>query len=82
MPAGKAYDDFDLGVGFDGDAIPVDIVDLVAGEHGSVQVSLVHDGPFGFALTLVAPLGEDAAGLVANLYRYDESGSLGYEASV
>ena len=30
----------------------------------------------------MAPLGEDAAGLVANLYRYDdEAGSLGYEAS-
>ena len=82
VPAGTAYDDVDLGVGFDGDAIPVDVVDLVAGEHGSVQMSLAHDGPFAFALTLVAPLGEDAAGLVANLYRYDdEAGSLGYEAS-
>lgn len=82
VPADAEYDDIDLGVALGGDDIPADVVNLVTGESGSVQVSLEHDGPFGFELTLVAPLGEDAAGLVANLYRYDgEAGSLGYEAT-
>ena len=82
VPADAEYDDVDLGVALGGDDIPADVANLVTGESGSVQVSLEHDGPFGFELTLVAPLGEDAAGLVANLYRYDdEAGSLGYEAS-
>ena len=82
VPAGEGYGDVDLGVVLGGGDIPADVANLVTGESGSVQVSLEHDGPFGFALTLVAPLGEDAAGLVANLYRFDEgTGSLGYEAS-
>ncbi len=82
VPADEEYDDVDLGVALGGDDIPADVANLVTGESGSVQVSLEHDGSFGFELTLVAPLGEDAAGLVANLYRYDgEAGSLGYEAS-
>lgn len=82
VPADAEYDDVDLGVVLGGDDIPADVVNLVTGESGSVQVSLEHDGPFGFELTLVAPLGEDAAGLVANLYCYDdEAGSLGYEAT-
>lgn len=82
VPADAEYDDVDLSVALGGDDIPADVVNLVTGESGSVQVSLEHDGPFSFELTLVAPLGEDAAGLVANLYRYDdEAGSLGYEAT-
>lgn len=82
VPADAEYDDVDLGVALGGDDIPADVANLVTGESGSVQVSLEHDGPFGFELTLVAPLGEDAAGLVANLYCYDdEAGSLGYEAT-
>ncbi|WP_346696007.1 Ig-like domain-containing protein [Thermophilibacter mediterraneus] len=82
VPADAGHEDVDLGVALGGDSIPADVANLVTGESGSVQVSLEHDGPFGFELTLVAPLGEDAEGLVANLYRYDdEAGSLGYEAS-
>ena len=82
VPEGAGHGDVDLGVALGGDAIPADVVNLVTGEHGSVQVSLGHDGPFGFELTLVAPLGKDAAGLVANLYRYDGgAGSLVFEAS-
>ncbi|WP_159431257.1 S-layer homology domain-containing protein [Thermophilibacter mediterraneus] len=82
VPADAEHGDVDLGVALGGDSIPADVVNLVTGESGSVQVSLEHDGSFGFELTLVAPLGEDAAGLVANLYRYnDETGSLGYEAT-
>ena len=82
VPESEGHDDVDLGVALGGDDIPADVANLVTGESGSVQVSLEHDGLFGFELTLVAPLGEDAAGLVANLYRYDdESGLLAYVSS-
>ncbi|MDM8245193.1 S-layer homology domain-containing protein [Collinsella tanakaei] len=72
VPADASYEDVDMGVSLGGDAIPVDVVNLVTGEFGTVQVMLEHDGPFGFKATLVAPMGEDVAGMYANLYRYDD----------
>ncbi len=82
VPAGASYEDVDMGVSLGGDAIPVNVVNLVTGECGGVQVALEHDGPFGFKATLVAPLGEDAAGMYGNLYRYDgDSEALDFEAS-
>ena len=82
VPAGASYEDVEMGVSLGGDAIPVNVVNLVTGECGGVQVALEHDGPFGFKATLVAPLGEDAAGMYGNLYRYDgDSEALDFEAS-
>ncbi len=82
VPAGASYEDVDMGVSLGGDAIPVNVVNLVTGECGGVQVALEHDGPFGFKATLVAPLGEDAAGMYGNLYRYDvDAEALDFEAS-
>ncbi len=82
VPEGTSFSDTDMGVELGTSGIPVEVVNLVAGESGSVQVTLAHDGEFGFALTLVAPLGEKHEGLVANLYRYDEAaGVLRYEAA-
>lgn len=82
VPAGASYEDVDMGVSLGGDAIPVNVVNLVTGECGGVQVALEHDGPFGFKAMLVAPLGEDAAGMYGNLYRYDgDAEALDFEAS-
>ena len=82
VPEGTPLSDVDMGVEMGTDGIPVDVVDLVTAEAGVVQVTLAHDGPFGFELTLVAPLGEKSDGLYANLYRYDEgAGTLRYECS-
>lgn len=82
VPEGAAHADLDMGVELGEGGIAVDVVDLVSGESGTVQVALAHDGPFGFSLTLVAPLGKDAAGLFANLYRYDEdAATLRFEAA-
>ena len=82
VPADASYEDVDMGVSLGGDAIPVNVVNLVTGECGGVQVALEHDGPFGFKATLVAPLGEDAAGMYGNLYRYDgDAEALDFEAS-
>ncbi len=82
VPEGASFSDVDMGVELGTSAIPVDVVDLVAGEVGSTQVTLAHEGPFGFTLTFVAPVGEKNAGLVANMYRYDAvAGMLRYECS-
>ena len=82
VPEGEVFSDTDMGVELGTDGISVDVVDLVTGEHGSVQVTLAHNGSFGFELTLVAPLGEKNEGLYANLYSYDEAmGSLSFESS-
>ena len=82
VPADASYEDVDMGVSLGGDAIPVDVVNLVTGEFGTVQVMLEHDGPFGFKATLVAPMGEDVAGMYANLYRYDDDAeALDFEVS-
>ena len=38
----------------------------------TIQISLKHDGEFGFTMTLSAPLGKTNAGYWANLYYYNE----------
>ena len=83
MPAGASLSDLDLGVSLGTDGIAADVINTVTGELGSVQITLAHDGEFGFALTLTAPLGRENAGYWANLYHYDEvNARLVFETSV
>ena len=72
IPADARFSDLDLGVSMNTDGIPVDVINAITGEATSVQITLAHDGAFGFALTLSAPLGEENAGYWANLYHYNE----------
>ena len=72
IPANANLDDLDLGVEMDSDGIPVDVVNSITGERDTVQMTLAHDGDFGFTMTLTAPLGAENAGYWANLYHYDE----------
>ena len=73
IPTDADLSDLDLGVTMDSDGIPVDVIDAVMSESSTtVQMTLVHDGAFGFTMTLSAPLGKENAGLWANLYHYDE----------
>lgn len=72
IPTDVDFSDLDLGVDLGTDGIPVDVINAITGELGSVQLTLAFDGEFGFTLTLTAPLGEDNAGYWANLYHYDE----------
>lgn len=51
-------------------AIPASVREL-DGSLSQVQIRLDHDGPFDFALTLTAELGQKNAGYWANLYYYD-----------
>ena len=72
VPEDADFTDIDMGVTMNSDGIPVDVVNAITGEHGSVQLELAHDGEFGFTMTLTAPLGKENAGYWANLYHYDE----------
>ena len=74
IPADAGLSDLDLGVSMDTRGIPVNVFNAVTGEYGTVQFTLAHDGPFGFILTLAAPLGRENAGHWANLYYYRETG--------
>ena len=82
IPEDADFTDIDLGVTMNSDGIPVDIINAITGEHGSVQVELAHNGAFGFTMTLTAPLGEENAGLWANLYHFDEdAGKMTFETA-
>ena len=72
IPEDADFTDIDMGVTMNSDGIPVDVVNAITGEHGSVQLELAHNGAFGFTMTLTAPLGKENAGYWANLYHYDE----------
>ena len=70
IPEDADFTDIDMGVTMNSDGIPVDIINAITGEHGSVQVELAHNGAFGFTMTLTAPLGAENAGYWANLYHF------------
>ena len=72
IPEDADFTDIDMGVTMNSDGIPVDIINAITGEHGSVQVELAHNGAFGFTMTLTAPLGAENAGYWANLYHFNE----------
>ena len=72
IPEDADFTDIDLNVTMNSDGIPVDVVNSITGERDTVQMTLAHDGDFGFTMTLSAPLGKENAGYWANLYHYDE----------
>ena len=82
VPTATHFADMDFGVDRNTTGIDADVINTVTGEVSSVQITLAHDGEFGFALTLTAPLGKENAGYWANLYHYDENAkTLNYETS-
>ena len=82
IPDDAALADLDLGVALDTDGIPANVINTITGEVGTVQITLAHDGEFGFTMTLTAPLGKENAGYWANLYHYDEDAeTLNFEAA-
>ena len=82
IPEDATLTDIDMGVTMNSDGIPVDVVNAITGERDSVQITLAHDGDFGFTMTLTAPVGAENAGYWANLYHYDEDAeALNFEAA-
>ncbi len=68
--------DIDLEVTVDTNAIPPSLVDSIAEGKPSTQLSLTHNGEFGFRADLTLNLGSGHAGSTGNLYYYDSSGKL------
>ena len=74
IPTDTDFTDLDLGASLDTHGIPVNVINTITGEVGTVQITLAHDGEFGFTMTLTAPLGKENAGYWANLYHYKVNG--------
>lgn len=69
--------DIDLGVDINTSDIPVEVINNVTGEKSSIQISLKHNGEFGFTATLTIDLGASNNGYYANLFYYNpETGKL------
>lgn len=65
--------DIDFSVQTGVNTVPVDIVNNVTGERYSIQISLAHEGEFGFTAVLSIGLGKENAGYTASLYYYNEN---------
>lgn len=63
--------DIDLSVKADTDNIPVDVINNITGERYGIQISLAHNGEFGFTAVLSINLGSGNAGQKASLYYYN-----------
>ena len=72
IPTDTDFTDLDLGASLGTSGIPVNVINTITGERATVQMTLAHNGDFGFTMTLTAPLGVENAGYWANLYHYDE----------
>ena len=82
IPTDTDYTDLDLGASLGTSGIPVNVINTITGERDTVQITLAHNGEFGFTMTLSAPLGKENAGYWANLYHYDEDAeALNFEAA-
>lgn len=66
----------DMTMELDTKHIPQETVYAVAGKSPSQQLSLVHDGDFGFLAELTVSVGEDYAGQTGRLYYYNEKQAL------
>lgn len=56
--------------------IPGSTVTAIAGDNPSLQISLAHEGDFGFKATLSIGVGSEYAGKYGNLYYHDKNGKL------
>lgn len=52
--------------------IPVKVINNISGESATIQISLAHDGEFGFTAELNIELGRKNDGLFANLFYYNK----------
>ncbi len=64
--------DVDLSVQVGTSAIPEDVVNHVAGNRRTIQLSLAHDGDFGYKAVLTINVDSAYAGMYANLFYYNE----------
>lgn len=68
--------DINLKVTVGSHAIPQKLVDKIADGNEAIQISLAHDGAFGFKADLKLSVGAEHKGKNAKLYYYNEDGKL------
>lgn len=69
--------EIDLGVKTGSNEIPASLLDEVTGAYPHTELSINHDGAFGFEATLRVPLSASNAGMYGNLFYFDkENGEL------
>ena len=71
----------DLEVILDTKAIPTETVDALAGDKPTKQLSLIHEGDFGFKAVLKIEVGAEYAGKIGKLYYYNAENELEYITS-
>lgn len=70
--------DINLEVSFDQNIIPNKVISDLAKDNPIKQLSLTHNGDFGFKATLNVNVGSEYVGKYGNLYYYDSTGKLVY----
>ena len=73
---GTELKDIDLEVKIGTNAVPPSLVSSIAEGKPVTQLSLTHNGEFGFRADLTLNLGSENSGGTGNLYYYDSSGKL------
>lgn len=73
---GQNLQDINLEVKADTNAVPPSIVNGLAGDRPTTQLSLTHNGDFGFRATLKINVGDEHAGELGNLFYYDSNHKL------
>lgn len=68
--------DIDLEVTLNSNAIPNGIVSELAGDNPVQQLSLTHNGDFGFKASLGFNIGSEHSGKFGNLFYYDSEGKM------
>ena len=76
--AASVLKDIDLEVIVDTDGIPPAIVESLSEGKPATQITLAHNGEFGFRADLTVNLGAEHSGSTGHLYYYDSSGKMIY----
>lgn len=73
---GANLKDINLEVKVGADVVPNKLIQKLAGDKPTTQLSLTHSGDFGFKASLNVEVGKDNAGQFGNLFYYDSDGKL------
>gem|GEM_PF-2000022 len=72
----KNFKDINLKVTMDTQNIPNSTIQKLAGDNPVRQLSLAHEGDFGFKASLTVKMGEEFAGQYGNLFYHDSAGKM------
>lgn len=75
------FSTIDMRVTLDSNAIAASVVEELAKDAPTKQISLAHNGEFGFSAELHINLGSEYAGQIGNLYYYNSEGKLEFQTA-